>query len=304
MTKTDARRYDTPPTLGEALSTAVRALDSVSSVPALDAEVLLCHVLGRNRSFLRAWPEIRLTTEQALGYAALVEARQEGQPIAHLTGSREFWSREFLVTPDVLIPRPETELLIERALELRAGLRGATLLDLATGSGVLAVTLAAELPDATVYASDLSAAALEIARLNAERHRAERIRFVLSDWFAGLIEDVYFDLIVSNPPYVADADPHLTEGDVRFEPRLALTAGPDGFAAFRIIAAQAGRWLTPGGILLLEHGFEQGTGLRGLLEEGGFVQIMHHHDLQGHCRATEAVWPGERQTGPTVRRPT
>lgn len=283
---------DTPMTIGQALADAIRTLRGASPEPRIDAEVLLSHVLARPRTFLRGWPETPLAPQQARCYAALISRRHSGVPVAQLTGVREFWSRDFVVTPDVLIPRPETELLVERILELSARLPDATLLDLATGSGAIAVTLAAELRDAIVYASDISSAALHVAQLNADRHAAGRVRWLLSDWFNDLPANVRFDLIVSNPPYIAESDPHLQQGDVRFEPDIALKAGPDGFAAFRIIAAEAPRWLVPGGRLLLEHGFEQAEGLHALVDQHGFSDITHHRDLLGHLRATEAVWPG------------
>jgi len=279
-------------TLRQALDHAIRVLRATSPSPALDAEVLLMHILKRGRAFLRAWPETRLTQDQTDAYEALVVARETGRPVAYLTGCREFWSREFLVTPDVLIPRPETEVLIERILTLRSQLGSAALLDLATGSGAIAVTLAAEWPEATIYASDVSAAALAVARRNAEHHGViDRIRFLSSAWFDRIPPDLRFDLIVSNPPYIAASDPHLQQGDVRFEPRLALTAGEDGYQAFRIIAAQAGDRLAPGGRLLLEHGFDQADGVRALLARHGFITIIHHQDLQGQVRATEAIRP-------------
>lgn len=279
-------------TLRQALDHAIRVLRATSPSPALDAEVLLMHILKRGRAFLRAWPETRLTQDQTDAYEALVVARKTGRPVAYLTGCREFWSREFLVTPDVLIPRPETEVLIERILTLRSQLGSAALLDLATGSGAIAVTLAAEWPEATIYASDVSAAALAVARRNAEHHGViDRIRFLSSAWFDRIPPDLRFDLIVSNPPYIAASDPHLQQGDVRFEPRLALTAGEDGYQAFRIIAAQAGDRLAPGGRLLLEHGFDQADGVRALLARHGFIAIIHHQDLQGQVRATEAIRP-------------
>jgi release factor glutamine methyltransferase len=252
------------------------------------------HVLARPRTFLRAWGDLHLTPDQGSTYQHLLIERRRGVPVAHLTGQREFWSREFCVTPDVLIPRPETELLIERVLQTRADWAGKTILDLATGSGAIAVTLAAELPETTVHASDVSPAALDVARRNAVRHRVERIRFLLSHWFDAFPDGLCFDLIVSNPPYIAESDPHLQQGDVRFEPELALTAGADGLDAYRIIAAKSGDWLVAGGRLLLEHGYEQAGQVADLLSSRGFIDIRAHRDLLGHLRATEAVWPGPR----------
>lgn len=274
-----------------AVNQAVQALSS-SPTARLDAEVLLVHLLGKNRTYLRAWPDAALSTEVRQAYAALISSRRQGVPVAYLTGRKEFWSREFIVSPDVLIPRPETELLIEWALQRTAGLKRPQLLDLATGSGIIAVTLAAEIRDAVVYGSDLSEAALAIARRNAELHAAGRIRFLHSAWFDRFPPHLHFDLIVSNPPYVAETDPHLGEGDVRYEPALALRAGPDGFDAYRLIAERARDRLVPGGWLLLEHGCEQAAELRTLLEDCGYRGVTHREDLQGHPRATGAEWPG------------
>lgn len=281
-------------TIAAALKSGTARLQGSSESPALDAEVLLMHVLARPRTFLRAWGDLHLTPDQGSTYQHLLIQRRRGVPVAHLTGQREFWSREFCMTPDVLIPRPETELLIERVLQTRADWAGKTILDLGTGSGAIAVTLAAELPETTVHASDVSPAALDVARRNAVRHRVERIRFLLSYWFDAFPDGLCFDLIVSNPPYIAESDPHLQQGDVRFEPGLALTAGPEGLDAYRAIAAKSGDWLVAGGRLLLEHGYGQAGQVADLLASRGFIDIRAHRDLIGHLRATEAVWPGPR----------
>lgn len=277
-------------TIGAALHRATRRLADTSPSPRLDAEILLGHVLAKPRTFLRGWPEAVLSDAHRAAFEDLIARRRAGTPIAYLTGVREFWSREFIVTPDVLIPRPETELLVELALEQLSDKPGATVLDLATGSGAIAVTLALEDAAAEVYASDVSAAALAIARRNAERHGA-RVRFLESDWFAGFPDGLAFDLIVSNPPYIPESDPHLREGDVRFEPRLALEAGADGLDAYRIIASQARSWLRPRGLLLLEHGYDQAGALEALLGHHGYGDVTHYPDLQGHTRITRAARP-------------
>lgn len=276
--------------VSDALREAAARIGEHSPTARLDAEVLLAHVLDKSRTYLRAWPEALLDTDQLRIYADLIHRRQGGMPVAYLTGSREFWSREFIVSPDVLIPRPETELLIECALAWLADRPAATVLDLATGSGVIAVTLAAECPNARVYASDLSPAALAVARRNAARHQS-RVGFFEGDWFAGLPSHLRFDLIVSNPPYVADSDPHLRDGDVRFEPRLALVAGSDGLDAYRIIAAQAPAALNPDGVLMLEHGYDQAEGIREVLRQCRYRAIVHYTDLQGHLRVTSVRAP-------------
>ncbi len=258
----------------------------MSDSPRLDAEVLLSHVTGKSRTHFRAWPENELPAEQEAAFLDLLEKRLAGHPIAHLTGSREFWSREFFVTPDVLIPRPETELLIELALERISANQKASIADLGTGSGAIAVTLALELPNSQITALDFSAKALAIAMQNADRLGAKNIRFIQSDWFAGLPSSETFDLIVSNPPYIAEDDPHLSEGDVRFEPLSALAAGQDGLSDIRRIIREAPAQLNTGGWLLFEHGYDQSEAAQALLMEAGFRQVASFADLQGHLRAS------------------
>lgn len=278
-------------TLVAALRLATARLAALVETPRLDAEVLLMQVLGRDRAYLRAWPERSLGPEQAGRYRDLVAKRAEGQPVAYLTGEREFWSRPYTVRPGVLIPRPETELLIELALRLVPADRPADILDLGTGSGIIAVTLAAERPRASVLATDVSAEALAVAHENAARHGVANLRFEPGDWFAAVPEDRRFDLIASNPPYIAEQDAHLGQGDVRFEPRLALTSGPRGLDALSLIAGGARHRLRPGGHLLLEHGYDQAGALAAILDNLGYDEIAHHHDLQGHPRATSARNP-------------
>jgi release factor glutamine methyltransferase len=283
-------------TLGQALKSAAERLASLADTPRLDAEVLLAHVLGRDRATLRAWPERPLAPEQERRFQALIGQRAEGVPVAYLVGEREFWSRRFAVGPSVLIPRPETELLIELALSFMPGGRPAEILDLGTGSGVIAVTLAAERPLARTTAVDISPDALATARDNAARHGAASIRFLQGSWFEPLAPDLRFDLVVSNPPYVADEDPHLRLGDLRFEPELALRAGSEGLDALAAIARSARAWLKPDGRLLLEHGYDQAPALAALLAGLDYAEIAHHRDLQGHPRATTARWPRPAHT--------
>jgi release factor glutamine methyltransferase len=278
-------------TITAALVSGAARLGHLPDTPRLDAEVLLMHILGKDRAYLRAWPERVLSPDQAERYRQLIERRAEGRPVAYLTGQREFWSRLFTVRPGVLIPRPETELLIELALAALPADRAADLLDLGTGSGIVAVTLAAERPRATVTATDLSPDALAVARENAARHGLTNIRFAQGDWFAALPENERFDLIASNPPYIAERDPHLSLGDVRFEPTLALASGPEGLDALAAIATGARKRLKPGGRLLLEHGYDQAEPIALLLAGLGYAEIAHHPDLQGHLRATSARWP-------------
>lgn len=277
-----------PETFAGALAAARHELGETSPSPALDAEVLLMHVLGCDRARLRAWPEKPLTTAQAGEYATLIERRRQGYPVAYLTGEREFWSRPFQVAPGVLIPRPETELLIELALAAIPVDQSVDLLDLGTGSGIIAITLALERPRARVAAVDASAGALSIAQANATRHAALNLRFFRGDWLSPLPPTERYDLIVSNPPYIAEDDPHLRQGDLRHEPGLALASGPDGLTALRRIIVEARTFLKPGGALLLEHGYDQADAIAALLRDSGYGEITHHRDLQGHRRATMA----------------
>lgn len=281
-------------TIQEALKTATDQLLSASPSAWLDAEVLLAHVLGKERSHLRAWPEKALPLPQRAAFQRLIQKRRSGMPVAYITGKREFWSREFTVTPAVLIPRPETECLIEKALEIIDSEAIATLADIGTGSGAIAITLAAECPRIQVIAADISESALAIARHNAARFNIQNIQFYQSDWLKDL-PAVAFDMIISNPPYVAENDPHLTGDEIRFEPALALKAGPKGLDACRQIAEQARRKLAPGGYLVLEHGFNQAEEVQAFLKGLGFSRLASHTDLQGHPRVTAARWQRNRK---------
>lgn len=251
-----------------------------------EARLLLGHVLDRPAAWLEAHRDD--TVAVVAEYSALVRRRIAGEPIAYLTGAREFYGRDFAVTADVLIPRPETELLVDIAKQKLGAGRTAQdamhVLDLGTGSGCLAITLALEMPLARVTAIDVSPAALDVARGNALRLGA-RVEFVESDWFAALPPGC-FDLIVANPPYVATGDPHLGEGDLRFEPVGALTDHADGLAAIRRIVSAAPHWLRGGGWLFFEHGYDQAAPVRALLDSAGFAGIEQRRDLAGIVRAS------------------
>jgi len=249
-----------------------------------DTEILLGHLLGKTRSWLYAWPEHVLSAAQLADYMALLDRRRAGVPVAYLTGEREFWSLSLRVTQATLIPRPETETLVEWALELALS-PAAAVLDLGTGSGAIALALACDRPAWRVTAIDTSGAALAVAENNARRLCPGRIRCLQSDWFAAL-QDERFDLIVSNPPYVESDSPWLGSGDVRFEPRSALVAGSAGLDDLRQLAAAAPAHLLPGGWLLLEHGFQQGAAVRQLLVSAGFGEVATRRDLAGHERVT------------------
>jgi len=267
------------------LTEAARSLQTVSDSALLDTEILLSLALGTDRTYLHRWPDRRLEAEQQKQFFSLLRQRQQGTPIAYITGIREFWSREFQVTPDVLIPRPDTELLIELSLKLLPIDAPVNIIDLGTGSGIIAITLAAERPHAHISASDNSPAALHVAQSNAAKHNINNIQFYLSDWFADL-PDMRFNLIVSNPPYIAPDDIHLQQGDLRFEPASALCASEQGLEAIKIIAGSANRYLEPGGHLLIEHGYNQQQQIRSILADFNYQNIQTYTDLTGQPRAT------------------
>ncbi len=262
------------------------ALEASGLVP-LDAQVLLAHVLGKDRAWLIAHGSDALAPVDADLFFALASRRRSSEPVAYLTGVREFWGLPLVVSPAVLIPRPETEALVELALSCLPVDRDVRVLDLGTGSGAIALALAHERPRAYVLATDTSAAALSIARDNAQRLNLVDVEFLRSDWYANLpVADfrAAFDLIVSNPPYVAARDPHLAEGDVRFEPQPALTPGLGGLEAIRTIVMEARDRLVPGGRLAVEHGYDQADAVRALFDAAGFVEIVAARDLAGIAR--------------------
>jgi release factor glutamine methyltransferase len=277
---------DQTPTTPEALLRQARA-----RIEANEASMLLAHVLGRTPAWLYAHGGDAIPGAEVLRFHELVERRAAGEPVAYLTGRRGFWTLDLAVTPDTLIPRPETELLVELALERVADGLPVRTLDMGTGSGAIALALARERPGAEVTATDRSAAALEVARRNAHDHDIGNVRFALGDWYQP-VRGMRFGLIASNPPYIADGDGHLERGDLRFEPAGALASGGDGLDALRVIAAGAREHLQPGGWLLVEHGLEQGPAVRALFAEAGLEAVETARDLEDRERVTLGRLPG------------
>ena len=271
--------------------TVRRALAQSGLVP-LDAQVLLAHVLARDRAWLAAHAGDGLERAALERFFALAKRRREGEPVAYLTGRREFWGLDLAVSEAVLIPRPETETLVEAALARLPADADVRVLDLGTGSGAIALALAHERPRASVLALDASEAALALAAANAQRLALPNVRFLRSDWYGALPADAApFDAIVANPPYVAADDPHLREGDLRFEPLRALRAGADGLDALRTIVAGGRARLRPGGWLIVEHGYDQADALRGLLAAAGFLALSSLRDLAGIARVAAGQAP-------------
>jgi release factor glutamine methyltransferase len=255
----------------------------------LEAQILAAHALATHRAWLVAHDQDVLTPAQADAVEALVARREQGEPVAYILGEKEFYGRLFKVTPDVLIPRPETELLVEAALDRLPKNQPASILDIGTGTGCIAISLALERPDCTITAIDISAAALSIAASNAKRLDAH-VRFKHSDLFTDL-KNEQFNLIVSNPPYIALNDPHLTQGDVRYEPTLALSSGMEGLDTLLSLIQSAHTHLTRSGWLLMEHGWDQADKVRKHMANCNYMNIAHINDLAGHRRITLGQWP-------------
>ena len=260
-------------------------LQARAQIDAVDADYLLLHVLNQPRSWLFAHASDAVSPTDAARFDALVQRRVCGEPVAYLTGSRGFWTLDLAVTPATLIPRPETELLVEQALARIPADTAVRVADLGTGSGAVALALAKERPLAQLVATDASCDALDVARGNAQRNALVNVEFRHGDWLTPLLGE-RFDVIVSNPPYIADHDPHLDQGDLRFEPALALSCGVDGLDAIRMIAIAAPAHLRAGGWLLLEHGLDQGPAVRTLLRDAGFYGVKTVRDLEARDRVT------------------
>ncbi len=276
---------DSPQTVSDALHTATLLLSRNSPSARLDAELLLEYVTGLSRTSFRAAPERELPAHAGWSFQQLVKRRLQGEPVAYIRGQQEFWSLLFEVTPAVLIPRPETELVVERALEHLDKNAAARVADLGTGSGAIALAIASERPAAKIVASDISKDALAIAMRNVARLQVPNVTLTQSSWFAALQGP--FDLIVANPPYIAIDDPDLSAAVRRHEPAAALISGRDGLEAIEHIASAAPRYLASGGWLVLEHGWKQAGAVRDLLVRNGFTRVRSHADLAGHERVTE-----------------
>lgn len=269
------------------LKQASHQLASVSDSPQLDAELLLAHCLDKTRSYLFTWNDkaVDETTQQQ--FTALIEKRLTDYPVAYLLGQQGFWSLDLLVTPDTLIPRPETELLVETALEKVKSIKSPKILDLGTGTGAIALALASERPDATIIATDYSSKALEVAKKNATKNELSNLRFLQSNWFEA-IDEIGFDLIVSNPPYIKSADPHLQQG-IRHEPLQALASGITGLDDIHTILQQAPDFLKSGCWIILEHGYDQGKDVPALIEQYGFSKAHCVKDYANNDRISLGI---------------
>ncbi|MEP7083450.1 MAG: peptide chain release factor N(5)-glutamine methyltransferase [Betaproteobacteria bacterium] len=269
----------------------VQTLLSGNGLPRSERLVLLSHALGMRREALHTHPELVVSAGIAARFHQLIERRRTGEPIAYLVGWREFFGVDLRVTPDVLIPRPDTETLVEAALRRISQTAPMRVLDVGSGSGAIAIALASLRPSSIVEGVDISDAAVEVGTQNASRLGLANVKFRRSDWYGGCARADY-DVIVSNPPYIAGDDPHLTMGDLRFEPALALTPGTDGLAAIRLVIAGAGDHLIAHGWLLIEHGYDQAEASRALMASAGFESVVTIRDLGGNERVCEGRWPG------------
>ncbi len=285
-----------PRAIESCLTLAAEALQTTSDSPRLDAEVLLSHLLQRNRTYLYAYSEMLVDEEIEKHFFQQIARRKNGEPVAHITGFREFWSLSLSTNASTLIPRPDTELLVEIALRVCAK-ANARVLDLGTGTGAVALALATEKSAWIIDAVDVQSDAVSLAKCNAGNFALHSVRIYESCWFSAVPAEQCFDMVISNPPYIAADDKHLTEGDVRFEPHTALVADDDGYADLFFIAREARSYLCDNGYLLLEHGCAQGEKLRVYLRECGYSNVQTERDYGGHERVTWAVWHNEVRHG-------
>ena len=269
-------------TVSEALDWATEQL-SASDEARLDSQVLLAYALNVSRAWLFTWPDKALDGATLTAFNALIEERKSGTPIAYITGYRDFWSLRLKVTPDTLIPRADTELLVETALTLKNVEKPCDVIDLGTGTGAIALSLANECPSWRITATDINPKTLSVAEENAKALDLN-VRFKASAWFDDIKER--FDLVISNPPYIESDDPHLQQGDLRFEPAGALVSGHDGLDDIRLLVQQALKHLNKGGYLLLEHGYQQAEAVRTLMADAGYIDIETHQDIEDRDRVT------------------
>ena len=259
-------------------------------VPRAEVRMLVSHVLKRDRAWLAAHDDEVPSPDERARIVALAARRAAGEPMAYVLGEREFFGRTFRCTPAALIPRPETEHLVEHVLTLMEATAISTVLDVGTGTGCIALTLALERPNAQITALDVSPGALELARENAANLHAANVKFIQSNWFGAIETDAKFDLIVSNPPYIVPGDAHLAQSDLRFEPAIALADTVDGLESYRQLARGAIRHVRDGGWLVVEHGYDQGRSVPSLLLNNGFIDVSTQLDLAGHPRVSAARW--------------
>ena len=278
------------------LNQAQLTLTADSESPRIDSEILLAHVLECNRTYLRTWPEKSLSPEQQTQFQQLISRRSAGEPIAYITGKREFWDMTLHVSPDTLIPRPETEHLVELALEKIPQISEWRVADLGTGCGAIALAIARERPHCKIFAADKSATALVVAQSNARHLDINNVTFIEGSWlepFSKSREKQQFEIIVSNPPYIHPDDQHLGQGDLRYEPTQALRSSPDGLADILAIAEAARDHLVSPGWLILEHGYDQGSIVKKTLETLGYFQVSTMEDLAKNERLSIGKWDGE-----------
>ncbi|WP_428243858.1 peptide chain release factor N(5)-glutamine methyltransferase [Gynuella sp.] len=283
-------------TIEQALTWAVAELADLeidivnrTDTPLLDAQILLAHVLGESRTYLLAFSEVEVSVSNMAEFESLIRQRRQGHPVAYLLGEKEFWSLPFYTGASTLIPRADTERLVEVTLETLPETASLNVADLGAGTGAVAIALATERPCWKLFAVEKSPDALALAEKNIARHQVVNVKPVLSDWLSAF-EDLSLDVLVSNPPYIDEMDPHLSQGDVRFEPRTALVADDHGLADFKAIIQQAQRVLKPGGWVFFEHGFEQAKDLSRLLLSAGYRDIECFNDYAHHPRVTRARW--------------
>lgn len=268
----------------QSLNDAYQQLQSAVDSPQLEAELLLGYVLELNRTQLRTWPETLLTDQQLKQFKELLDARLHGQPIAYLIGRQGFWSLDLIVTPETLIPRPETELLVELALEKIPQHSKWLIADLGTGSGAIVLAIAKERPECHFIATDISANTLEVARENARINKVDNVEFIQSHWFVNIDPKYKFEMIISNPPYIPENDPHLQQGDVQFEPHSALSSGAQGLDDLNDIIKYSGQYLKNKGWLILEHGYDQEWAVIQLMTEAGYRSVEDFRDLNQQPR--------------------